>query len=112
MKITVRLGPGVTSDLSLGAGGGRESESGPDAGGGPQPGGGGGPGPVRVEPGQKKGEFIVELPDNASVRNLVERLGVKSPENLLVIVNGRVPPADTPLSHGDQVMIVYPLSGG
>lgn len=95
MKITVRLGPGVTSDLSLGAGGGGASLQ-----------------PVLVTPGQKKGEFIVELPDSTSVRSLVERLGVKSAENLLVIVNGHVPPADTPLSHGDQVMIVYPLSGG
>ncbi|HHY46279.1 MAG TPA: MoaD/ThiS family protein [Firmicutes bacterium] len=55
---------------------------------------------------------MVELPDNTPIRDLVKGLGISSPEYLLVIVNGHVPPADTPLSDGDQVMIVYPLSGG
>ena len=108
MKVKVRLGPGVAARLSYADAGPSWVDAGPR-----------GASPaverqehIRVQAGSSKGELMVELPDNTPIRDLVKGLGISSPEYLLVIVNGHVPPADTPLSDGDQVMIVYPLSGG
>jgi molybdopterin converting factor small subunit len=65
-------------------------------------------GPVRWTP----GSHDLELPDGATVQTVLEALAV--PEHLvaLVAVNRRAAETDTPLSDGDLVEVIPPVTGG
>ncbi len=59
------------------------------------------------------GKAEVELPDGATVRQLVERLGIPQSAARLVMVDGEhCPELDTPLQDGQTVSIFPPVAGG
>ena len=55
-----------------------------------------------------------ELPDGATVRDLMAALGIEpgSEPPLTIAVNGQLGRVDSPLSEGDKVMLVTPMEGG
>ncbi len=53
----------------------------------------------------------IELPDNATIVDLVNRLKLPQEEVKLFFVKGRARPIDWPLEPGDEVGI-FPLIGG
>jgi molybdopterin converting factor small subunit len=55
--------------------------------------------------------FGIELPDNATIVDLVSRLKLPKEEVKLFFVKGRARPIDWPLEPGDEVGI-FPLIGG
>jgi len=65
-----------------------------------------------------KGETFVELPDEATVLDLLECLPSIGPKEqfddimINVFVNGRLCGFDHPLSPGDEIDIHIPVSGG
>lgn len=67
-------------------------------------------GPPLNENGPKS--FRVELHEGSSIRGLLDALGMASSENLLIVRNGRVVDANHRLQEGDQIVLLYPLSGG
>ncbi len=54
----------------------------------------------------------VELPDGATVGQLMERLGLPADQVKVVFVNGVVRGEDHPLADGDEVGIFPPVGGG
>lgn len=57
--------------------------------------------------------LTVDLPDNASMNDLLELLEIELPqEALLLAVNGRIVDIDRHLIDGDQVRIMPAMSGG
>ncbi len=54
----------------------------------------------------------VELPDAATVADLLARLGVPASETKVVFVNGRARPLDWTLAPGDEVGVFPPIGGG
>jgi sulfur carrier protein ThiS len=55
----------------------------------------------------------VELPDNSSVEDLVQQLGIELRlESLLLVVNGRMVEGHTLLQPGDRVSLMPAISGG
>ncbi len=56
--------------------------------------------------------FNTELRDGATVRDLVDALGLPPAEVRVVFVNGRARPMDHVLEHGDEVGIFPPVGGG
>jgi len=54
----------------------------------------------------------VELPEGATVADLLARLGVPSAEARMFFVNGRVRPANWVLQANDEVAIFPPIGGG
>ena len=64
-------------------------------------------------PGLKIGEaFPVELPDGATVGDLVEELGLLEGEVKLVFVNALVREREYVLADGDELGIFPPVGGG
>ena len=65
-------------------------------------------GPVRWTPGNHE----LELPDGSTVKSVLEALAV--PEHLvaLVALNRRAAEVDAPLSEGDLVEVIPPVTGG
>jgi molybdopterin synthase sulfur carrier subunit len=64
-------------------------------------------------PGLGIGEaFPVELPDGATVGDLVRKLGLPEDQVKLVFVNGLFQELDHPLADGDEVGIFPPVGGG
>lgn len=62
-------------------------------------------------------ELALEMPDGASVSDLVERLRLlpgadRLPPAPLVAVNATYAAAASPLSAGDEVAIIPPVAGG
>jgi molybdopterin synthase sulfur carrier subunit len=55
--------------------------------------------------------FEIEVPDSATVGDLVNRLKLPREEVKLFFVKGRARPIDWPLESGDEVGI-FPLVGG
>ena len=53
-----------------------------------------------------------ELPEGATARELVARLGLRAAEVEAVFVNGRVQPHDTMLGHGGRIALVPPGTPG
>lgn len=56
--------------------------------------------------------FSVELPDEATVQDLVDALELPSAEVHLVFVNGRARPFNYTLEHDDEVGMFPPVGGG
>jgi molybdopterin synthase sulfur carrier subunit len=64
-------------------------------------------------PGLKIGEaFPVDLPDGATVADLVRQLGVPEKEVKLIFVNGLMRELDHVLADGDELGIFPPVGGG
>jgi molybdopterin converting factor small subunit len=59
-----------------------------------------------------KGPHTVELPDGATLRDLVARLGIPVNTQKIALVNGRLRPLADPLGEGETVSIFPPLEGG
>lgn len=57
-------------------------------------------------------EKTMHLPENASVLNLIETVGITSDEAAIVFVNGRHAQMEQRLSEGDTVSIFPPIGGG
>jgi molybdopterin converting factor subunit 1 len=57
-------------------------------------------------------EREVELHEGATARDVCAALGLNPPPGLLYAVNKEYAPADTPLSDGDEVAFIPPVSGG
>jgi molybdopterin converting factor small subunit len=53
-----------------------------------------------------------DLPEGAAVADLARALGIPPEEEMIVGVNGLLGYPDTPLSDGDEVMLLTPMSGG
>ncbi len=54
----------------------------------------------------------VELPEGATVVDLLAQLGVPAAEAKVVFVNGRTRPLDWALAPGDEVGVFPPIGGG
>lgn len=54
----------------------------------------------------------LELPEGAGVGALLEQLGINPRRGVLVVVNDQLVRGDAPLSDGDHVRLVPPVSGG
>jgi molybdopterin synthase sulfur carrier subunit len=63
-------------------------------------------------PGTRGGAGRVELPDGATVRDLLRRLRIPDEVPRLLLVNGRDVDPAVPLSPGDVVDVLPPLVGG
>ncbi|MBC7265123.1 MAG: MoaD/ThiS family protein [Chloroflexi bacterium] len=56
--------------------------------------------------------FEVELPDGATVGDLVNHLNLPREEVKVAFVEGRARPMDWPLKPGDEVGVFPPVGGG
>jgi sulfur-carrier protein len=56
--------------------------------------------------------FPVDLPDGATVGQLIEHLRLPADQVKIVFVNGLVRTPDDPLSDGDELGIFPPVGGG
>lgn len=54
----------------------------------------------------------VDLPDTATVADLLQVLELEPGPTLTVGVNGQLAALDSPLHDGDKVMLVTPMEGG
>jgi sulfur carrier protein ThiS len=54
----------------------------------------------------------VELPESATVGDLLQTLALEPGPTLTVGVNGQLAGLDSPLHDGDKVMLVTPMEGG
>ncbi len=55
----------------------------------------------------------LELPEGSTLRDILARLEVKlEPENLLLVVNGKLAEEAYPLREGDRVSLIPAMSGG
>ena len=59
-------------------------------------------------------DYRQELPEGATVRELMAALGIDpgGEPPLTIAVNGQLGAADSPLRDGDKVMLVTPMEGG
>tara|TARA_Y100000766_G_scaffold270257_1_gene267992 strand:- start:1079 stop:1312 length:234 start_codon:yes stop_codon:yes gene_type:complete len=69
-------------------------------------------GPLAEEMGGR--EHIVEVPPNTSIRFLLEEIGVDGwiSQGLVISMNGEKVDGDEPLSEGDEIALLPPVSGG
>ena len=59
------------------------------------------------------GEMVLELPDGASVRDALDRLGdLAQGMPLVMAVNREYAPEDRMLEKGDELALIPPVSGG
>jgi molybdopterin converting factor small subunit len=64
-------------------------------------------------PGLKLGEaFVVELPEAATVRDLLRHTSVPENEVKIIFVNGLIRDLDQVLAGGDELGIFPPVGGG
>jgi molybdopterin converting factor small subunit len=56
--------------------------------------------------------FDIDLPDGATIADLVERLELPAGEVKVAFVNGRARPDEWKLAAGDEVGIFPPVGGG
>ena len=67
----------------------------------------------RYHPHLKLGQAMpVELPDGATVGQMIEQLGLSTDEVKLIFVNNRVRKPDHPLADGDGIGLFPPVGGG
>ena len=64
------------------------------------------------EPAEGNGGSWVELPEGASVRDLLDRLRLSKAQAGVVVSVGRVLAPDARLRDGDVVSVFQPLAGG
>lgn len=69
-------------------------------------------GPLAEELASK--ETFVNIPPNASVRYVIEELGIEMwlSQGLMVNVNGKKVDEDHPIFDGDEIALLPPVSGG
>jgi len=67
-------------------------------------------GAYRQQLGQR--EMEIELSDGATVRSLIEELGITDTVDLWVLLNDVPAERDQRLSAGDTVMLFQPIAGG
>ncbi|MDI6812013.1 MAG: MoaD/ThiS family protein [Desulfitobacteriaceae bacterium] len=63
----------------------------------------------------REGRFKVEnweLPARASVKDVLERLGIKSEGIAIILVNGRDTQVEYELQEGDAISLFPPVGGG
>jgi molybdopterin converting factor small subunit len=65
-----------------------------------------------LPPGTRGDAVRLEVPDGATVGDVVRRLAIPGELPGLLLVNGRDAERDRPLRPGDVVTIVPPLAGG
>lgn len=63
-------------------------------------------------PGSAAGVFSTQLPEVATVEDLLAKLNVDSRHRPVVIINGNVENRETQLHDGDSVHFMPPLAGG
>ncbi len=56
--------------------------------------------------------FQMQLPDAATVQDVLQRLGIPAEETKVAFVNGRIRDTDWLLNPGDEVGIFPPIGGG
>lgn len=56
--------------------------------------------------------FEVELPQGATLADLMNQLNLPQKEVKVAFVNGRIEPVDFRLQHGNEVGIFPPIGGG
>jgi sulfur-carrier protein len=66
----------------------------------------------RVPAAARGSDMAVDLPEGATVADLLRRLALPDDEPRLTLVNGRDAGAEQPLAPGDVVSIIPPLAGG
>uniref|UniRef100_A0A7C4PL52 MoaD/ThiS family protein n=1 Tax=Anaerolinea thermolimosa TaxID=229919 RepID=A0A7C4PL52_9CHLR len=67
----------------------------------------------KYRPGSLPGTpFDLELPEGATLRDLIHHLGLPEEEVKVCFVNGRVEELDYTLSEGDEAGIFPPIGGG
>ena len=64
------------------------------------------------QPEAPAGVLSAELPEGASVRALMEKLGIDPAEVHILMVNGASSPVDQVLKDGDRVGLFPPVGGG
>jgi molybdopterin converting factor small subunit len=57
-------------------------------------------------------EKVMELPDTATIDDVVRTLNIPRTIRLLMIVNGEHRPADHALQDGDDLALFPPIAGG
>jgi molybdopterin converting factor small subunit len=68
---------------------------------------------TRYGPGERAGTpFAIELPDHATLRQLIEQLNIPAEETKVMFVNGIIQEFDSILEDGDEVGIFPPIGGG
>ncbi len=68
---------------------------------------------IRYHPEDKRNEpFAVELPEGATVKDLLDKVGIKAEEAKQVFIRHRSRPDDYTLEDGDEVAIFPPVGGG
>ncbi len=55
---------------------------------------------------------LLEMPDGCTVRQVLDTLGVPREKPVVLLVNGRARPPETPLRDGDHLVFFPPLEGG
>ena len=65
-------------------------------------------GPLRIEAGEKRQQFEVELQPESRVEDLLPRLGLSQDRIKMIMVNGRGATLDTAISEGDRVALFPP----
>lgn len=65
-----------------------------------------------LPPGTRGSSASVEVPDGATVADLVRRLAIPDELPRLMLVNGRDAGAEWRLAPGDVVSLIPPLAGG
>jgi molybdopterin converting factor small subunit len=67
----------------------------------------------KVFPNSKEGKGVVELPDGATIEDLLAKLGITLPQAQMVLINGQHQhDYKATLHEGDTVSIFPPLAGG
>lgn len=56
--------------------------------------------------------LVVDLPQGATLAELINKLQLPAAEIKVIFVNGRARPLDWPLNQGDEVGIFPPIGGG
>ncbi len=62
--------------------------------------------------GAKNRKAVIEVPDDATAREIMTRLGIPQEHPNILLVNGRQAHGDTPLRDGEALSIFPPLAGG
>ena len=65
-----------------------------------------------LPPGSRDGVARIDLPDRATIAELIHRLAIPTDLSRVVLVNGHDVEDDAPLHAGDVVDVFPPLAGG
>jgi sulfur carrier protein ThiS len=59
-----------------------------------------------------KETFEVELKGQVTVHDFLKQIGIKKPEYVLVVINGKALPKTTPIKDGDCIEVLPVFEGG